>query len=106
MMPEEPRWRALTRFSDRQSVPFRILGSQWRIVYTMGYQGLCTLIFFCSGPSAEVVRPAAGSTVTQLSLGQGDGQTQIFKSGPGLYQIDVQPGSDSARWSITVEDYY
>jgi hypothetical protein len=30
----------------------------------------------------------------------------VFKSGPGIYQIQIQSGLDSARWSFTVEDWY
>jgi hypothetical protein len=106
---EAPRWRALTSFSGdtgAHSVVFRILGKQWRAIYSMGYQGVCTLIFFCSGPSAQVLRPATGGSVTQFDLGTGSGQTEVFSSGPGLYQIRVTPGSDTARWSMTIEDYY
>jgi hypothetical protein len=103
---EQPRWRALTSFSGGHSVPFRILGKQWRVVYRMGYQGMCTLIFFCSGPHAHVVGPGGGSTLTGFDLGEGSGQTQVFSSGPGLYQISVAPGGDTAQWSMQVEDYY
>ncbi|MDQ6774650.1 MAG: PASTA domain-containing protein, partial [Actinomycetota bacterium] len=106
---EQPRWRPLTSFSGDaggHSVPFRIVGRQWRVVYSMGYQGLCTFVFFCSGPSARVLHPAGDSTVAQLDLGEGSGQTQLFKSGPGLYQVAVDPGGDTAKWSISVQDYY
>jgi len=30
----------------------------------------------------------------------------VFKTGPGIYQIQIQPGIDNARWSFTVEDWY
>ena len=42
----------------------------------------------------------------QFGLGEGSAQTRVFPSGPGLYQIKVTPGSDTAQWSIHVEDYY
>jgi len=106
---EAPRWRPLTSFagaSSGRSVPFGIRGTQWRVVYGMGYEGMCTFIFICSGPSAQVVNLNHSSDQTKFGLNQGSGQTQVFKSGPGLYQISVQPGSDTARWSIEVEDYY
>ncbi|MEA2197966.1 MAG: eukaryotic-like serine/threonine-protein kinase [Solirubrobacteraceae bacterium] len=109
LVAEQPRWRPLTSFAGNasgQSVPFRILGKQWRVVYSMSYQGLCTLIFFCSGPNARVVRPSAKATVAQFGIGEGSGKTQVFASGPGLYQIAVAPGSDTAKWSVQVEDYY
>jgi hypothetical protein len=106
---EQPRWRALTSFSGEaggHSVPFRILGRRWRVIYTMGYQGICTFVFFCSGPSARVLHPAGDATVTQFDLGDGTDQTRVFTSGPGLYEIAVTPGSDTAKWSVQVEDYY
>jgi serine/threonine-protein kinase len=106
---EQPRWRALTSFSGAaggHSVPFRILGRQWRVVYSMSYQGTCTFIFFCSGPSARVLHPATNATVTQFDLGEGNGETQVFRSGPGLYELSVTPGGDTAKWSISVQDYY
>jgi hypothetical protein len=30
----------------------------------------------------------------------------VFGSGRGDYRLTVAPGSDSARWSLWVEDYY
>jgi Protein kinase domain/PASTA domain len=106
---EAPRLRPLTSFSENgngRSVPFRIRGSRWEIVYSMGYEGTCTFIFFCSGPSANVTNVRNGSTVDQFDLGEGSGENRIFESGPGVYQIAVSPGSDSARWKIQVDDYY
>jgi eukaryotic-like serine/threonine-protein kinase len=106
---ETPRWRPLTSFagkSDGRSVPFRIRGTQWRVVYGMGYDGLCTFIFICSGPSAQVVDLNHPSDATKFGLDKGSDQTQVFKAGAGLYQISIQPGSDSAHWSMEVEDYY
>ncbi len=44
---ETPRWRALTSLSgvdDGRSVPFRILGSRWRVSYSMSYRGTCLLL--------------------------------------------------------------
>jgi hypothetical protein len=106
---ETPRWRPLTSLagdSDGRSVPFRIRGTQWRVVYGMGYEGLCTFIFICSGPSAQVVDLNHPSDTTKFDLNNGSGQTQVFKAGAGLYQISIQPGSDTAHWSMEVEDYY
>jgi len=106
---ETPRWRPLTSFagdSSGRSVPFRIRGTQWRVVYGMGYQGLCTLIFICSGPSAQVANLNTNSTLNRFDLNKGSGQIQIFKSGQGLFQISISPGSDTARWSVQVQDYY
>jgi serine/threonine protein kinase len=106
---ETPRWRALTSFNGDdagRSVPFSIRGTQWRVVYGMGYEGLCTLIFICSGPSAEVTNLKTNSSLTQFDLNKGKVETQIFKSRPGLYQITIAPGSDTARWWVQVQDYY
>jgi hypothetical protein len=105
---ETPRWRALTTFSgvdDGRSVPFRILGDKWRVVYRMTYEGLCTLLLLCFGPSAEVENLTTGSTFGGFKLGDGETETQTF-NGPGLYRMTVSAGHDSARWSMTVEDYY
>jgi serine/threonine-protein kinase len=105
---EAPRWRPLTSFSGDaggESVVFRILGQRWRLVYSMSYQGMCALIIFCSGPSAQVFHPG-GTSLTGFDLGTGSAQTRVFELGPGLYQVRVAPGSDSAAWSIEVEDYY
>jgi serine/threonine-protein kinase len=106
---EVPRWRPLTSFSadgPGQSVPFRIRGNRYRLLYNMGYDGACMLIFFCSGPSAQVTNVNSGATLNQFSLNEGGGQTQVFNSGPGVYQVSVTPGNDSAHWSIQVEDDY
>jgi hypothetical protein len=106
---EIPQWRSITSFSSDsggRSVPFRIRGTRWRIVYNMGYQGVCTFIFFCSGPSARVAAVGGGSQPNGFDLGEGQNQTQQFDSGPGVYQVTVSPGSDSARWSMEIEDYY
>jgi eukaryotic-like serine/threonine-protein kinase len=106
---EQPRLRPLTTLSgDRagRSVPFRIRGKQWAIHYSMGYEGTCTFIFFCSGPTATVTNVATGSRVDQFDLGDGSSQNRAFKSGPAVYQIAISSGSDTARWKIVVEDYY
>jgi hypothetical protein len=106
---ETPRWRTLTSFSginDGQSVPFQILGAKWRIVYHMAYVGTCTLLVVCFGPSAEVENLKTAATFGQFELGEGETETRTFAGGPGLYRLSVSGGHDSARWSMTVEDYY
>jgi hypothetical protein len=106
---EVPRWRTLTTFSgvdDGRSVPVRILGAKWRVVYHMSYQGLCTLLVVCLGPSAAVDDLRTESTFGQFELGEGDTETHTFDSGPGLYRVVVSGGHDSAKWSMTVADYY
>jgi serine/threonine-protein kinase len=103
---ETPRWRPLTSFSGGQSVPFRIRGTRWRIVYSMGYDGICSLVFICSGPSAQVTNVTTGAPVSHFDLNEGGGQTQVLSAGPGIYRISVSPGSDSAHWSVSVQDDY
>jgi hypothetical protein len=106
---ETPRWRTLTSFSgvdDGQSVPFQILGAKWRVVYHMAYVGTCTLLIVCFGPSAEVANLKTGAMFGQFELGEGETETRTFASGPGLYRLSISGGHDSARWSMTVEDYY
>ena len=106
---ETPRWRPLTTFSgadNGQSVPFRILGSRWRVSYSMEYEGTCLLLLVCMGPSAEVQNLQTGSTFGGFELGEGARETHTVDSGPGLYRLRVKGGSDSARWTMTVEDYY
>jgi eukaryotic-like serine/threonine-protein kinase len=106
---ETPQWRPLTTFSGQgpgQSVPFRIRGTQWRIVYRMDYIGTCTWIFFCSGPNAHVVALDGQADQVNFSLNQGQNQVRQFQSAPGLYQITVTPGGDTAGWSAEVDDDY
>jgi serine/threonine-protein kinase len=106
---QPPRWWLLTRFAgsgQATSVPFRIRGRRWRILYSMSYQGTCTLLFICSGPSAKVVNLSARAGVDDFDLGEGAGQTRTINAGPGVYQVSVTPGSDAAGWTIAVQDRY
>jgi eukaryotic-like serine/threonine-protein kinase len=106
---EVPSWHALTSFSAAggggHSVPFRIQGSQWRIVSSMSYNGTCDFVFFCNGPSAQVLGLGSDTTNQSFDLSSGSSKTRVFKTGPGLYQIDINPGWDDARWSIEVQDW-
>jgi eukaryotic-like serine/threonine-protein kinase len=106
---EVPQWRGLTSFSgvtSGSSVPFRIRGTQWRMVYDMGYRGACSLVFICSGPSATVTNVKTGAPVQHFDLDEGSARVWTFKSGPGVYEIAITPGSDNARWAVRVQDYY
>ena len=103
---ETPQWRPVARFSGRDSGVFHISGDRWRVVYSMGFQGTCTWIFFCSGPTARVTAAGTGRTVRGFGLLNGTGQTQTFATGPGSYEIRVSPGGDAANWSIEIDDYY
>ena len=105
---ETPSWRPIASLSGSAaatSVRFRVRGPQWRVVYTMGYQGTCTFIFWCSGPNAQVTGPGGG-TAAGFGLSDGGRQARVLRSGPGVYRLAVSPGSDTARWSMSVEDYY
>ncbi len=108
-LAETPEWRTLTSFAgtdDGKSVPFRILGSRWRVVYDMSFKGTCLLIFVCEGPSAQARSLSGGAGAGGFELGEGEGQSHVFSSGPGVYQLAISGGRDSARWSMTVQDYY
>ena len=71
----------------------------------MAFQGTCTWILFCYGPSARVT-DAAGRYVAGFGLSDGSGQVQSFATGAGTYEVRVTPGGDDAGWSIEVQDYY
>jgi hypothetical protein len=105
---EVPQWRAVETFSGSdatRTLQFSVRGRQWRVVYTMGFEGTCTFVIFCSGPSAQVTR-ASGSYTMGFGLNDGGRHSRLFQSGPGLYRLTVSPGDDTARWSMSVEDYY
>ncbi len=106
---EAPRWRTLTSFSgvdDGRSVPFRIRGNRFRLVYRMGYEGTCLLLFVCFGPSAKIEDLNTGTSFGSVELNEGESQTHVFNDGPGLFRVAVSGGRDSAGWGATVEDYY
>ena len=96
---ETPRWRSLTTFSgidDGKSVPFHILGTRWRVTYRMSYRGTCLLLVVCGGPSAEAVDLQKGSGAGSFDLSEGEAETHVFETGPGLYRILISGGRDSA----------
>jgi eukaryotic-like serine/threonine-protein kinase len=106
---QAPQWRGLTSFSGATSgtsVPFRIRGHRWQMVYDMGYRGTCALFFICSGPSATVTNVSTGAKIKHFDLDEGSSRVWTLTSGPGVYQIAITPGSDNARWSVRVQDYY
>ena len=106
---QAPRWWALTSFGGDaagRSVPFRIRGGHWQMVYNMGYQGTCTLLFICSGPSATVRNLSTGATVQRFDLDEGTNRVWTFTTGPSTYEIAITPGSDAAHWAARVQDYY
>ena len=106
---EVPRWRSLTTFSgvdDGRSVVFSVLGRRWRVTYSMAFQGTCLLLFVCGGPSVKAQDVNTGSAIGSFGLEEGDSSTHVFNGGPGLYRLLISGGRDSARWSMTVQDYY
>jgi eukaryotic-like serine/threonine-protein kinase len=106
---ETPRWRTLTTFSgvdNGHSVPFRIEGSQWRVTYSMTYEGSCLLLLVCFGPSAKASNLRSGESFDGFDLSSGSSHAHVYDSGPGLYRVTVSGGKDAARWSMTVQDYY
>ncbi len=72
----------------------------------MSYDGTCDFVFFCNGPSAQVLGLGTDSTDQSFDLNDGSSETRVFKTGSGLYQINIKSGWDSARWSIEVEDWF
>jgi serine/threonine protein kinase len=106
---EVPKLRPLTHASgdgDGRTVVFQIRGAKWNLITTMAYEGNCTFLFVCSGPSATVTDITSGKPVDQFGLDEAPGVVRTITSGPGLYQVTVSAGSDSARWGVKVDDYY
>lgn len=103
---EVPSWHTVTTFDGRSSGPVKIIGRQWRVVYRMAFQGTCTWILFCSGPTARVVDAGSGRYVAGFGLQNGIGQVQSLNSGAGSYEIQVTPGGDQAGWSVQVQDLF
>ncbi|HXB15179.1 MAG TPA: protein kinase [Solirubrobacteraceae bacterium] len=113
---ESPRWRTLTSFSgvdDGHSVPFRIMGRRWRVSYEMSFRGTCVFLVFCEGPSANAREleagggePSEGGSAGSFELSEGEGKTHVYDTGPGLYELVVSGGRDSADWRMSVQDYY
>jgi PASTA domain-containing protein len=102
---EAPQWRTVTTFNGRSSGPFQIRGGHWRIVYSMGFQGTCNWVLFCSGPGARVTN-ASGQYVSGFGLSDGQRQVQNLAAGAGTYDVQIIPGSDTATWSVEIQDYY
>ena len=113
---ESPRWHTLTSFSgvdDGRSVPFRILGRRWRVSYEMSFRGTCVFLVICEGPSADARELEAGGgeaseggSAGSFELSEGEGKTHVYDTGPGLYQLVISGGRDSANWRMSVQDYY
>jgi serine/threonine-protein kinase len=105
---EVPRFRTVTTLAGptTASVYFRIRGDRWRILWTVSGSHHCSLLFIgCHSTSASVLR-RDGSTVTNVGLGDGSAQPQVFTTGPGIYRVRVNPATGGTRWSITIQDDY
>ena len=59
----------------------------------MAFQGTCTWILFCSGPTARVMHAGSGDYVAGFGLQNGTGQGQSFDTGAGTYEIQVTPAA-------------
>lgn len=106
---QEPQWRTVTTFvgaDDGSSVPFRIRGERWRVVYDMSFEGRCRLLLVCYGPAAEVTALPAGDSVESWDLDKGSEKTRDFRTDSGVYQLTISGGDDSARWTMRVQDFY
>ena len=104
---ETPRWQplaTLTGSDHTASVPFTVRGSHWRVVYTMSYQGTCTWIVFCSGPTATVTGRTGGTR--SFGLSDGGRHSQGFAAATRSLHAAHRPGSDSTRWTAWIEDWY
>jgi hypothetical protein len=103
---EVPTWKTVSQFSTTSSPVFRIVGSRFRLVYSVQNEKSCTLWVFCSRTSATVTDTSSGAELDHFDLSDGDGERQVFATGPGSYQIEVDPSSGDARWSFGVQDWY
>ena len=83
---------------DRQPVQHdelaRVSGSRadrFRIVYSVEHEKSCTLLIFCSRTSVTVTDTASGAQLDDFDLSDGTGESQVFATGPGSYQIRSTP---------------
>jgi hypothetical protein len=72
----------------------------------MSYEGSCLLLLVCFGPSAAASNLKSGQSFDGFDLSSGSSHAHVFESGPGLYRVNVSGSKDSARWAMTVQDYY
>jgi hypothetical protein len=103
---EVPAWKTLGQFSSTISPVYLIQGSRFRIVYSVQNEKACTLWVFCSRTSATVTDAASGETLDQFDLSDGTNESQVFATGPGSYQVHIDPSSGDARWTFAVQDWY
>jgi eukaryotic-like serine/threonine-protein kinase len=103
---EVPSWKTVGRFSSATSPVFLIQGSRFRLVYNAQNEKSCTLWVFCSRTSVKVTDAATRATIDSFDLSDGTGSSQMLDTGPGSYQVTVDPASGGARWSFAVQDWY
>jgi hypothetical protein len=103
---EVPAWKTIGQFSSTSSPVYLIQGNRFRLVYNVEHEKSCTLFIFCSRSSATVTDTASGAQIDGFDLSDGSGESQEFATGPGSYQINVDPASGDARWSFAVQDWY
>ena len=76
---EVPHWQALRSIAGgghAQTIRFHVRGPRWRVVYTMGFEGTCTWVVFCSGPNATVTNTVTGAK-TGFGLSDGGRRTRV-----------------------------
>jgi eukaryotic-like serine/threonine-protein kinase len=103
---EIPTWKTIGQFSSTSSPVYLIQGSHFRLLYSVEHEKSCTFLIFCSRSSVTVTDTASGSQLDNFDLSDGTGESQVFATGPGSYQIKVDPASGDARWSFAVQDWY
>jgi hypothetical protein len=103
---EVPAWKTVGQFSSTSSPVYLIQGNRFRLVYDVVHEKSCTLFIFCSRSSATVTDTGSGAQIDGFDLSDGTGESQVFATGPGSYQINVDPASSDARWSFAVQDWY
>jgi hypothetical protein len=103
---EVPTWKTIGQFNSTHSPVYVIQGSRFRIVYSVQNEKSCTLWVFCTRSSATVIDTGSGAPLDHFDLSDGVDERQVFATGPGSYQISVDPSSGDARWSFAVEDWY
>jgi serine/threonine-protein kinase len=105
---EVPAWKPVTSISGgnhSETVGFHIRGSRWRIVYTMGFQGTCTWVIFCSGPNAVVTGPSASGAGSSSTGSTGTGASGTGASGTGASNIgSSSTGASGTRTGFGLSD--
>ncbi len=102
---EAPSWKTVESFDSTTSPVFRVRGSRFRLVYNSDHEKSCTLWVFCSRTGVAVTDASTGGDVYAFDLTDGNHE-QLLDTGPGVYQVKVDPASGDSRWTFTVQDWY